>query len=110
MLGYVNAHIVFLDHIQSRRASNTHVSAPRQWANARIPHEDLHNVQGMRNILDSFIRGADGKWRCVTPADLQLPEGRVQVVPGLVLESGRRFMNVDLAKLLDEQYEQDPRR
>jgi hypothetical protein len=64
----------------------------------------------MRNILDSFIRDPDGKWRCVTPADLQLPEGRVQVVPGLVVARGRRFMNVDLAKLLDERYEEDPRR
>jgi hypothetical protein len=39
-----------------------------------------------------------------------LPSGRVQVTPGSVFVRGTSFMNVDLAKLLDEQYEKDQRR
>jgi hypothetical protein len=56
----------------------------------------------VQNFIKSFIRDAAGAWRCIHPATLELPSGRIQVNPGTVLVKGTRFMNVDLAQLLDE--------
>jgi hypothetical protein len=40
----------------------------------------------------------------VEPATLDLAEGRVQVNSGTRLTVGSRFMNVDLARMLDAEY------
>lgn len=56
----------------------------------------------MHEFRECFIRDPSGAWRCVKPADLQLPTGRVQVTAGSVFTRRTRFMNVDLAALLDE--------
>jgi len=61
----------------------------------------------VQSFIKCFVRDAYGAWRCIAPADLQLPSGRVQVTPGSVFMKGTRFMNVDLAALLDEQYAKD---
>jgi hypothetical protein len=57
-----------------------------------------------------FVRDQHGVWRCIAPAELQTSNGRVQVAPGAVFRRGTRFMNVDVAELLDAQYEKDRRR
>ena len=57
----------------------------------------------MHEFRQCFIRDPSGAWRCVKPADIQLPTGRVQVTAGSVFTRTTRFMNVDLAALLDEQ-------
>ena len=57
----------------------------------------------MHEFRECFIRDPSGAWRCVKPADIQLPTGRVQVIAGSVFTRTIRFMNVDLAALLDEQ-------
>jgi hypothetical protein len=36
------------------------------------------------------------------PATLELPEGRIQVASGTRLSAGTRYMNVDVAALLEE--------
>jgi hypothetical protein len=65
----------------------------------------------VQNFIKHFTRDArTGAWRCIAPADIELPSGRVQVTPGSVFKRGTQFMNVDLAKLLDEQYEKDRNR
>jgi hypothetical protein len=64
----------------------------------------------MQDFVKHFVRDSEGAWRCVEPAELDLPEGRVQVTPGTVFARGSKFMNVDLADLLDRQYEEDQRR
>jgi hypothetical protein len=56
----------------------------------------------VQDFVKSFVRDAAGAWRCVQAATLDLPSGRIQVNPGTVLVKGTRFMNVDLAQLLDE--------
>lgn len=63
----------------------------------------------MHKFIKSFVREPDGSWRCVNPAELRLPQGRVQVAPGTVLVRGSRFMNVDLAAMLDEQFRKQNR-
>lgn len=58
----------------------------------------------MDNFILHFRRDASGAWRCVEPATLDLPQGRVQVAPGSTFTPGTKFMNVDLAALLEEHY------
>ena len=57
----------------------------------------------MQDLLKSFVRDHSGGWRCVAPANVQLPAGRVQVTPGSVFMKGTRLGNIDLAAVLDEQ-------
>jgi hypothetical protein len=58
----------------------------------------------MDEFIKQFRREAPGVWVCVQPATLNLPEGRIQVAPGTRFTTGTRFMNVELARLLDEHY------
>ena len=58
----------------------------------------------MGTFIRSFVREGDGSWRCVTPAELQVPEGRIQVAPGTTFTRGTKFMGLDLAALLEEQH------
>ena len=59
----------------------------------------------MKNFIRHFAREGDGAWLCVEPAELDLPSGRIEVTPGSRFTRGTTFMGVDLAKLLDEQYQ-----
>jgi hypothetical protein len=58
----------------------------------------------MQNFIKKFAREAAGVWVCVAAASIELAEGRVQVSPGSRFTVGTRFMNVDLARMLDEEY------
>lgn len=60
----------------------------------------------MQNFIRHFRRDPLGVWMCVSDAELQLPEGRIQVTLGSRFAPGTRFMNVDLAALLEEQWQQ----
>ncbi len=64
---------------------------------------------GMRDFIRAFVRDEYGAWRCIEPAELDLPGGRIQVTPGSVFVRGTRFMNVDLAELLDRQRDENAR-
>lgn len=59
----------------------------------------------MQEFIKNFQREAPGVWRCVSPATLELPQGRVQVTRGTRFTRGTSFMNVDVAEMLDAQYE-----
>ena len=61
----------------------------------------------MEQFIKHFTRDAHGVWRCVTPATLDLPSGHVEVMPGTVFTRGTRFLDVDLAARLDDQYAKD---
>jgi hypothetical protein len=58
----------------------------------------------MQNFIKHFVRETYGAWRCVEPATLELPQGRIQVVPGTVFMRGTKFMNIDVAEMLDTGY------
>jgi hypothetical protein len=58
----------------------------------------------VENFIKHFVRDTHGAWRCLEPATLDLPQGRVQVVPGTVFTLGTKFMNVDIAEMLETQY------
>jgi hypothetical protein len=58
----------------------------------------------MEQFIKHFRRESGGVWVCVSPATLELTPGRVQVTAGTRLTIGTKFMNVDLARMLDEEY------
>ena len=58
----------------------------------------------VHQFINNFRREGAGIWVCVQPASLDLPQGRVQVTPGTRFTIGSKFMNIDLARMLDEEY------
>lgn len=54
--------------------------------------------------MNRFKREGPGAWICVEPAVLVTPQGRVEITPGTRFTLGTKFMNVDVARLLDEEY------
>lgn len=59
----------------------------------------------MERFILNFVRDAPGVWTCTAYATITLDWGRIQVAPGTRLTRGTLFMGVELARLLDEQYE-----
>lgn len=68
---------------------------------------DQGRLGTVHNFIKRFVRDQHGAWRCIAPGEVQTPKGRVQVTPGSVFTRGTKFMNVDVAELLDQQYEKD---
>ena len=64
----------------------------------------------MEKFIKAFVRDSYGVWLCVHRATLDLPVGRIQVTPGSKFTRGTRFMDVDLAEMLDAEYEKQQRR
>ena len=64
----------------------------------------------MEQFVKHFVREAPGEWSCLEPATLDLLTGRVQVTPGSRFVRGTTFMGIDLAELLEEQYQKDEKR
>ena len=62
----------------------------------------------MHQFIKSFLREAPGVWACIAPVTWVGPP-RVQVTAGTRFTRGNMFMGVDLAQLLDEQYEKERR-
>ncbi len=58
----------------------------------------------MQDFIRHFRRTAPGVWVCTEAATLDLPQGRVQVAPGTRFTLGTRFMNVEIAALLEAEY------
>jgi len=56
----------------------------------------------VQELRQAFRRNADGSWTCVQAAELDGPNGRIQVSEGTVYRRGTKFMGVELAKWLDE--------
>jgi len=59
----------------------------------------------MQQFIRHFRRDPLGIWICISDAELLLPEGRIQVTVGSRFAKGTKFMNVDLASLLEAEYE-----
>ena len=57
----------------------------------------------MNKFITHFVREHDGKWSCVTRANLYVDQGRVQITPGTRLAPGTLFMGVDIVGLLEEE-------
>lgn len=57
-------------------------------------------------FLNCFQREAHGRWLCIAPAEIQLASGHIEIAPGTRLVHGTRFMGVDLAEVLDQQFKE----
>jgi hypothetical protein len=68
--------------------------------------EGVPSAQGgsTENFIKHFRREGAGVWVCEEAATIDLPQGRVQVTPGSRFTIGTKFMNVEVARLLDETY------
>jgi hypothetical protein len=64
----------------------------------------------METFIKSFRRHPDGCWECVSPAEFNGPTGRIQVAKGSRFMPGTSFMGVDLAVLLEKQWNLDLRK
>jgi hypothetical protein len=63
----------------------------------------------MKNFIRNFLRDSRGRWTCAQPATLDTPAGRIQVAIGTTFTRGTKFMNCDLAAMLDCQQAKDDR-
>lgn len=59
----------------------------------------------MRDFIRHFVREQPGFWRCIEPTEVHLDGGRIQIAPGTLFTRGTSFMGVDVAALLDEEFE-----
>ena len=57
----------------------------------------------VENFIKHFRRDPLGVWICISPAEVMLPQGRIQVTVGSRFAKGTAFMNVDLAAALEAQ-------
>jgi hypothetical protein len=57
----------------------------------------------LEDIIHCFHRDSAGHWICTRPCEVDLPGGRVQMAVGTRFNSGERFMDVDIALLLDQE-------
>jgi hypothetical protein len=59
----------------------------------------------MQRFIKHFRREGVGVWVCVAPTTLDLAPGRVQVAAGSRFTLGTTFMNVELAAMLEAEYQ-----
>ena len=59
----------------------------------------------MEDFIRHFMRLRHGLWECTASAEYHGLNGRIQVTQGSRFARGTAFMGLDLARLLDEQYE-----
>jgi len=58
----------------------------------------------VKDFIRCFRRDSAGHWTCIEPCEIDLPRGRIQVATGTRFTAGTRFMDVDIAELLDGSY------
>ena len=58
----------------------------------------------MQDFIKHFTRRHDGIWTCVSPFDLKVVRGHVQVTPGTRLAPGTLFMGIDFAGMLEDEF------
>ena len=87
------------------------MSARRDFKGLKPGAPDVSGAAGcpVHAFITKFVRESDGVWLCVEAAELDLPGGRIQVAVGTRFTRGTRFMGVELARLLEEQYQHQRR-
>ena len=57
-----------------------------------------------QNFIQCFIRESEGNWTCIEACEIALAGGRIQFSVGAQFAGGTKFMDVDVAALLDREY------
>ena len=63
----------------------------------------------MEQWIRHFRREGPGEWVCLSPTTVNTQQGRIQVTPGARFVLGKPFMNVDVARMLEDAYQQTSR-
>ena len=58
----------------------------------------------VEHFIKHFRRDPLGVWICISPAEVTLPQGRIQVTVGSRFATGTAFMNVDMAAALEAEW------
>jgi hypothetical protein len=58
----------------------------------------------VEHFIKHFRRDPFGGWMCVKDAELEVPTGRIQVTTGSCFTIGMKFMNVDVAQMLEVEH------
>jgi hypothetical protein len=66
---------------------------------------DTRRATAMDKFIKHFRREGVGTWVCISPATVELPQGRVQVTTGARFTLGTMFMNIELASMLEAEYQ-----
>jgi 6-phosphogluconate dehydrogenase len=56
------------------------------------------------DFLKCFSRESAGNWTCRRACEIELPSGRIQVAVNTRFTAGTKFMDVDIAEMLDQEY------
>jgi len=59
----------------------------------------------VKKLIRCFHRDSAGHWTCIESCEIDLPGGRIQVAEGTRFTAGTRFMEVDIAELLEGSYD-----
>ena len=78
-----------------------HLANTRRSAWLRL----ITRADKMKTFIKNFRRLEQGLWECNAPGEFDLASGRIQVTRGSRFARGTTFMGIDLARLLDEEYE-----
>jgi len=57
------------------------------------------------DLAQHFERLAMGKWMCIKPIGFSIQRGHIDIAPESTFTVGTNFMGVDMAFLLDGEYE-----
>jgi hypothetical protein len=62
-------------------------------------------IFAVKDFIQCFRRDSAGHWECIESCEIDLLGGRIQVSVGTRFAVGTRFMDVDIAELLDQEYD-----
>ena len=63
-----------------------------------------HNAR-MRSFMKHFVRVGPGMWTCTRGGEYYGEQGRIQVILGTTVTRGTSLMGVDLAAILEQEFE-----
>ena len=72
---------------------------------ARKQRHSIVDLLGDVALSQYFERIAAGKWTCKEPIGFDIQRGRIDITAGSTFVVGTNFMGVDMAFLLDREYE-----
>ena len=78
-----------------------HLANARRSTRLRL----ITRADEMNTFIKNFRRLERGLWECDTAGEFYLVSGRIQITRGSRFARGTTFMGIDLARLLDEEYE-----
>jgi hypothetical protein len=67
--------------------------------------DSLADLLAKVNLSEHFERIENGKWTCIKQIGFNTKRGRIDIGPGSIFTIGTNFMGVDLAFVLETEYQ-----